>query len=258
MHANPVIHASVLYGFLLVLSRILGIFVFLPLPGFKAGPDAAKITLSMALTFALYSRWPVIDPAPASVVQVAGWMLVESSIGLATGLAVAFVIEGLIMGAQAISTQAGFAYASTVDPEHRSRFHRAHHDGAAHRRACFSLPWAWTGNCLRCSLAVWRHIPPGTLVVSRAAVEGLVMLGSGVFSTGIRLVLPLITLLFLIDLSMGLLGRLNSQLQLVALAFPAKMLVAVAGLSFLVLLVPKLFSQSASAAFTALGKFLGP
>ena len=35
--------------------------------------------------------------------------------------------------------------------------------------------------------------------------------------------LPLMTLLFLIDLSVGLLGRLNSQLQLIALAFPAKM-----------------------------------
>ena len=83
------------------------------------------------------------------------------------------------------------------------------------------------------------------------------MLGSGIFSTGVRLVLPLMTLLFLIDLSMGLLGRLNSQLQLMALAFPAKMLAAMTALSLLIFLVPKLYQQSATAAFGALGKFLG-
>src|ERR1035438_4522070 len=84
--------------------------------GFKSGPDAAKIGLALALTFALYSRWPVSQPAPASMVQLTGWMLAEAGIGLATGLAVSFIIEWLVMAAQAISTQAGFAYASTIDP----------------------------------------------------------------------------------------------------------------------------------------------
>ncbi len=98
---------------------------------------------------------------------------------------------------------------------------------------------------------------PGTFAASRANAEALMMLGSGVFSTGIRLVLPVMTLLFLIDLSVGLLGRLNSQLQLIALAFPAKMLAALAALSFLMLLIPKLFEQSAAAAFGVLSKLLG-
>ena len=116
MPGSAAIHASLLYGFLLVLARISGIFVFLPLPGLQAGPNAAKITLAMGLTIALCSRWTIAQPAPQSMVQLTGWMLVEAAIGLATGLAVAFVIEGFIVAAQAISTQAGFAYASTVDP----------------------------------------------------------------------------------------------------------------------------------------------
>jgi flagellar biosynthesis protein FliR len=64
-------------------------------------------------------------------------------------------------------------------------------------------------------------------------------------------------LLFLIDLSIGLLGRLNAQLQLTALAFPLKMTVALGSMSFLILLLPKLYQQSATVAFTALGKLLG-
>ena len=116
MPASAAVHASLLFGFLLVLARISGIFIFLPLPGLKAGPDAAKILLAVGLTIALSSRWTLIQSVPQTMVQLAGWMLIEAGIGLATGLAVAFIIETFLVAAQAISTQAGFAYASTVDP----------------------------------------------------------------------------------------------------------------------------------------------
>ena len=43
MHASPALHISVLYGFLLVLARMAGIFVFLPLPGLKAAPTPRKL-----------------------------------------------------------------------------------------------------------------------------------------------------------------------------------------------------------------------
>ena len=41
-----------------------------------------------------------------------------------------------------------------------------------------------------------------------------------------RLALPVVALLMLVDLALALLGRLNAQLQLLTLAFPAKMLAA--------------------------------
>jgi flagellar biosynthesis protein FliR len=99
--------------------------------------------------------------------------------------------------------------------------------------------------------------PPGAFIASRASVEALVMLGSNIFTTGLHLALPLMTLLFLIDLSIGLLGHLNSQLQLISLAFPAKMVAALAALSLLVLLIPKLYQQLGAASFNALGRLLG-
>lgn len=256
MHDNPAVHISLLYGFLLVLARISGIFVFLPLPGFKAGPDVAKIVLTLALTFALYARWPVIDPVPTSITRVAGWMIAEAGIGLATGLAVAFIIEALLVAAQAISTQAGFAYASTVDPTTEA-------DATVlilMAQLGAGMLFFATGLHRQLLSIVSRSLethPPGTFAASRPSIEALLALGSGVFTTGIRLVLPLMTLLFLIDLSMGLLGRLNAQLQLIALAFPAKMLAAMAALSFLVFLIPKLYEQFAGTAFGALSKYLG-
>jgi flagellar biosynthetic protein FliR len=256
MHVNPAIPTSLLYGFLLVLARISGVFVFLPLPGLQAGPSAAKIVLSMILTFGMYSRWPVLSPVPGSMVQVAGWMLAEAAIGLATGLAVGFIIEAITFAAQAISTQAGFAYASTIDP-----------NTEADSTVLLMLAQLTAGMLFfamgfdRVLLSVLSRSlethPPGAFMVSRASVEALVMLGSNIFTTGLHLALPLMTLLFLIDLSIGLLGHLNSQLQLISLAFPAKMVAALAALSLLVLLIPKLYQQLGAASFSALGRLLG-
>ena len=256
MHASPAIPTSLLYGFLLVLARISGVFVFLPLPGLQAGPSAAKITLSMVLTFGMYSRWPVLDPVPGSMIQVAGWMIAEAAIGVATGLAVAFIIEAITFAAQAISTQAGFAYASTIDP-----------NTEADSTVLIMLAQLTAGLLFftmgldRVLLTVLSRSlethPPGAFIVSRASVEALVMLGSNIFTTGLHLALPLMTLLFLIDLSIGLLGHLNSQLQLIALAFPAKMIASLAALSLLILLIPKLYQQLGAASLSALGRLLG-
>lgn len=256
MHTSPAIPATVLYGFLLVLARMTGVFIFLPLPGLQAGPSAAKITLALVLTFGMYSRWPVLDSSPQSMMQVAGWMLLEAAIGVATGLAAAFLIEAVTFAAQAISTQAGFAYASTIDPNTEAD------------STVLLLLAQLTAGLLFFAMGFDRVLltilarslethPPGVFVASRASIEGLVMLGSSIFSTGVHLALPLMTLLFLIDLSIGLLARLNSQLQLIALAFPAKMFTALAALSLLVLLIPKLYEQLGAASFTALGHLLG-
>jgi len=256
MHVNPAIPTSLLFGFLLVLARISGVFVYLPLPGLQAGPSAAKIVLSMILTFGMYSRWPALNPVPTSMVQIAGWMLAEAAIGLATGLAVGIIIEAILFAAQAISTQAGFAYASTIDP-----------NTEADSTVLLMLAQLTAGMLFfamgfdRVLLSVLSRSlethPPGAFVASRASVEALAMLGSNIFTTGLHLALPLMTLLFLIDLSIGLLGHLNSQLQLISLAFPAKMIAALAALSLLVLLIPKLYQQLGAASFSVLGRLLG-
>lgn len=256
MHADPTLPASLLFGFLLVLARISGIFLFIPLPALSNGPSAAKIVLALALTFALFPLWPRVEPVPASMFQVTGWVLAEAAVGLAAGLAVAFVIEGVYVAAQAISTQAGFSYASMVDPNTQAD------------STVLIVVAQLTAGLLFFALGLDRRLlqilarslethPPGSLALSRSGVETLAMLGSGAFSTGLRLVLPVMTLLFLIDLSIGLLGRVNSQLQLVALAFPIKMVAALLALSFLIVLVPKIYQQSAGVAFGALAKVLG-
>jgi len=244
---NLTIDVGTLYAFLLVLARISGAFVFVPIPGIQAGPQIARAVLSASLTLALHSRWPVIDPDGVSFPLLMGWMLAEAAMGLAVGLAVAFLIEGFQMGAQIISLQAGYSFASTIDPS----------SGADSTvlimiaQTTAGLLFFATGmdrQILRAFADSLSAHPPGHFAVSVPMVTRMIQAGSSIFSTGLRLVLPLLALLLMVEISLALLTRLNSQLHLMQISFPIKMLLSLTLLGWLLLVFPQVFAQSASRA----------
>jgi flagellar biosynthetic protein FliR len=232
-----------LYSFLMVLARISGAFIYIPLPGIKAGPEPARALLAVMMTFVLFSSWPVIDASHVNIALLLGWILAEAGLGLAVGLATSFLLEGFQMGAQIISLQAGYSYATTVDPT-----------SGADSPVLLTIAQMTAGLLFfatgmdRQVLLIFGHSltshPPGHLAVSQDIVTMLIQAGGTVFVTGLRLVLPLAGLLLLVEVSLALLARLNSQLHLMMLAFPIKMMLSLALLAWLVLIFPKVFSQS--------------
>lgn len=257
MPAEFVIPVNTLYAFVLVLTRVAGVFTFLPLPGLKTGPDAARIVFAVATTLALFPKWPHLQAGPAGIGQLLGWLLLEVILGVAIGLGVAFLLEILLLAAQSVSLQAGFSYASTVDPTTNA-------DSTVLSMAAQLLAGllfftsGLDGQILKTFAASLDSQPPGAILITRPHAEALLMTGASIFTTGLRLALPVITLLLLLDLSVGLLGRLNAQLQVLSLALPLKMVAALAVLSWSVLLFPKVFGQSASAMFSAFRQLLSP
>jgi flagellar biosynthetic protein FliR len=147
------------------------------------------------------------------------------------------------MGAQIVGLQAGYSFASTVDP-----------NSGADSTVLISLAQIVAG-MLFFSLGLDHQIlqafarslsvhPPGQFSLSLGLARQVVDTGASVFSTGLRLVLPVVALLVMVDISLALLARLNSQLQLITLAFPIKMLVSLALLAWLTLVFPKMLAQS--------------
>src|SRR5438105_11165942 len=105
-----------LYAFLLVLARVSGVFVFVPLPGINAGPGIIRVALSASITLALMPLWPTVPSTGLGFGTLIGWILAEAGLGIGVGIAVAFLAEIFQMGAQIISLQAGYSFASTIDP----------------------------------------------------------------------------------------------------------------------------------------------
>jgi len=156
---------------------------------------------------------------------LAAWAAAEGAVGLAIGLTAAAVLEAAPFAAQMLGMPAGYGYAQTVDPTTQA-------DAGillvvaqlAAGMLFFAL--GFDGRMLRLFAASLERIPPGTYVFRLASAEAFIRLTARVLETGVRMALPVVVLLVLVDVALSLIGRLNAQLQLLSLAFPAKMLTA--------------------------------
>jgi flagellar biosynthetic protein FliR len=86
--------------------------------------------------------------------------------------------------------------------------------------------------------------------------EAMIRLGATIFSTGLRLAMPVIGLLLMVDIALALLGRVNAQMQLITLAFPAKMAITLLVLGSVLMLVPSLYRSHAETVMRAVHSLL--
>jgi flagellar biosynthesis protein FliR len=255
MPSNVVIPLTWVYGFLLVLARVGGALSFVPMPGFSAGPDAARIVLAIGLAAGLAPLAPAVAlPEPLAGGIVAA-VAAEAAFGLTVGLAVAILIESLLVASQIFGLQAGYSYASTVDPTTQAD---------SNVMVVFAQ---LGGGLLFFALGMDRQVvrvfaaslaahPPGTYFLRASSAEAIIGLGAGMLATGMRLALPIVVLLALIDISLALLGRIHQQLQLLTLAFPIKMLAALAFLAVIFVLLVPVYRSAAEQTIAVLYRLL--
>jgi len=260
MAGDSVLSTATLLGFLLTLVRVAGVFVFVPVPGLKSAVDPARVLMIVGITIALFPVWPHhFGESPvtgesaagkASVGELTVWIASESALGLGIGLAVSFAIEAFLVGAQVISLQAGYSFASTVDPSTQAD------SGvlivfAQLAAALLFFAMGLDREVLRIFARSLETVPAGTFLLTRGAGQSLIAAGSTIFSTGLRLALPVIAVMIMTDISLALLGRVNSQLHLLALAFPVKMIVGLCLLGWLATLLPALLRGGSGISFAA-------
>lgn len=228
-------------GFVLTLTRVSGALILLPLPGMRYMPQAARVVLIVGITFALFPTWPETPPGASSVAFFMA-LLMEAAIGLLVGMTLLFLAETFELGAQVISFQAGFSFASTFDPNSQAD------------SGVFQMFAQLAAGLLFFSLGIHRHLI--RMLASSAdifALHGgqfehgsivlLMHLGTNMFISGVKLALPVAALLFLVDQGLSVLGRLQSQLQLLTLAFPAKIIISLLFLSAALARWPGLYAS---------------
>ena len=82
---------------------------------------------------------------------------------------------------------------------------------------------------------------PGQFVLTRTLVITVLHLAGNVFALGLRLAMPVLGLLLLTEISLALIGRLSSSLQIGHSAAPLKMLLTLGTLAALLRIVPSLY-----------------
>jgi flagellar biosynthesis protein FliR len=248
---------TTMYAFLLVLARVAGLITFLPFSGFSSAPDVMRVVLAVLIAIALFPVWPNLPDALPSIGQLGAWAFAEAGFGLAMGLAIAFVTESFQIATQALGLQAGYGYASTIDPNTQA--------DAGILQVVMMLISGLLFVALGLDREVFRVLavsfekfPAGSWAPTAASLDGIIRLGSGMFSLGLRAAMPVVALLLLLDISLAVLGRMQQQLHLLSLAFPMKMLAALALLSALAPVFARLFEASTEHALGTLWQVIHP
>lgn len=225
MRADP---AAWLAGGMLSLMRVGALAVFVPWPGVKQAPPIAKAALILLLTLLMAPAWPRWTDRSAAGFAAA--LATELLLGTATGLVVAWMVEAFGIAGQLLGLEAGFSYASSIDPA--SQADSTVLPALAQLGAnllFFAL--GFDRVLLRLLGESLTRCPPGACAPPGDALAAVAAFGHAAFTTGAKLALPVVALMVVADLVLALVARHSPQFQLLQAAFPAKILIALAALA---------------------------
>lgn len=210
---------TLLPTFLLVLARIGGLVVAAPVFGHLLVPVRVRAGIALVLAAALVPAVTPVPEAPATLWALAGWVVVESAIGMVLGLVAQFVFAGVQLGGQIAGIQMGFGIANLIDPQ-------------THAQVTIVAEWQQLlalllflvfdihHVLLRALLGSFQAAPPGTAVLTAASVRGVVTLSADLFSVGVRIAAPVLIALLLSNGALGVLARTVPQLNVFVVGFP--------------------------------------
>lgn len=247
---------SLLASFGLLLVRMTGLLTFLPIPGLRSGLEIHRLVLAVLFTVLLLPWIPAAaTTALFSLGEITRLAVAEAALGLALGLCIALIQEGLALGTHMVSMQAGFSYASTIDPTSNA-------DSAIIQvlinmsSALLFLAMGLDTILFRFLLHGVETVPPGQWHLT-ADKAGIVMsLFPPLFIDGIRWALPVVAILLVIDAALSLLSRIQPQLQLLSLSFPIKILTAMALIAIGAPMLPGALERASVRSFEAVQAIL--
>jgi flagellar biosynthetic protein FliR len=217
--------APILWPFL----RALALFSAMPLLGTRNVPTRVRIGLAFLISLAAQAGLPPM-PAVALDSPLAFALVVQQVlIGLSLGFAVRVLMAAVEFGGELIGLQMGLNFAGFFDPV------TAGQGTATGRFFGTTVSWVFV-------------VVNGHLLVVAALMDSFVSFPVGpepfaflratlphqwaaeIFSTGLWIALPLITMLLFVNLVLGLISRVAPQLNVFAVGFPMTLSVGLVGM----------------------------
>jgi len=259
-------------GWLLVLFRITGIFIFSPMLGGVAIPRRIKVIFALGLSLCIY---PVLVPASGSVSWTAAqqamaavigggvslWSLApmvasELMVGLVIGYVATLPIAGMQLGGRIIDQQMGLAFAQVVNPELGDQSSPI---AEAYFITGLSLFVLADGHLVMVDilLSTFHHVGLGTFRADGFLLELLLMLVDVTFQVAVRIAAPLLAMVFLTETAMGFMMRSVPQINIMITGFIVRILVGALMLVGSVTLMHDLFDDTWRTFLGELRVFLG-
>jgi flagellar biosynthesis protein FliR len=227
--------ASLLVGwvtaFVWPFARVGAMLSVAPIFGSRVTPMRIRLMLALMLTVVvrpLVGQVPAIDPFSLAGALVVGQQVL---IGLAMGLALQIGFAALTVGGQVLANAMGLGFASIVDPQNGvqtpilSQFYFI---------VGVLLFFAIGGHLILIEVLAksFQTLPVGTAGIPADVVWGFVRWSGIMFSEGLRIALPVVCIVLLVNLGFGVATRAAPQLNIFSVGFSITLLLGVAAMVF--------------------------
>jgi len=239
--------------FLLALIRVSFFFAFLPIFGDVFVPARVRILLSVAVavvfTPLLAAR---LAAFPQTVPQFVSVMASEALLGMAFGLVGRVLFGAVQFAGEIMSEQIGFGTAGIVDPSQSVQIPLL-----AEVLYTLALTLFFLVNAHHVFLGAlaqsFDKAPPGLLDFSKALSPFFVDRTAAMFVIAVRMSMPVIALIFAVNVAMGMVAKAVPQMNVFLESFPVRI---AAGL-FLLSVSSALLAKMMTGLFTGLKGDLG-
>jgi len=224
--------------FFLVVMRVGCILYFLPLWDSKLIPAQIRLysilVISLALTPAVAGSLP---PFPETWLAMVGLVIRELLIGLSLCLAVRFVFSGVQMAGELVGVQMGFGMVTLIDPQSNAQT-SVIADMLLLVATVLFLSVDGHHLLLVVLAQSFGQVPVGgPPLMPGALFSYLIPLSSLMFQLAIKLVAPIILVLFVSQIALGLVSRTVPQVQVMILGLPLTIGLGLIFLSLTIMLI---------------------
>ena len=213
--------------FLFAMLRIGAFVVSAPLFAARFVPLTVRIVIAVALTVPVMALAPLPPPEQVASLSAVPMVLTEIAIGLAAGLTLSILFGAAMMAGDWIAATAGLSFAAQMDP---STGGQSPVIAQLMYLTLIALFLAEDGHlvALRIVLESYALVPPGAAVDPAAMITAGLAAGAQMFAFAARLMLPVVSVLLLVNVVIGVITRSAPQMNLFSFGFPLTLSVAVA------------------------------
>ncbi len=205
-------------GFLVLISRIGGLLAALPVLSGRAVPAKVKLALVLGLGVLLAPIVP-LPAVPYDPVVLAAGLISEMVIGLAIGLAVRLFFGALELAGDVIGVQMGLGLVQLFAPTTAAQTPII---GQSFTLLATLIFLSLNGHLLLVATIIssYESIPAFGASLTGSMGEAILRLAQNMFVVGLKLAVPVLVIILLINLLLALLGRAVSQINVFVLSFP--------------------------------------
>lgn len=215
--------------FLLPFTRISALVMVMPIFGAALVPKRVKILLSFAISLVVFST--MIDgvaqlPKSFDLLHMVTLVLQQIVLGVALGLSIHIIFQAFVVGGQIVAMQMGLGFASMNDPQNGVSVPVV---GQFYLMIVTLLYLSINGHLYAFSTIVqsFEIFPLYELNIFKLPIMELISLSSWIFWGAVKVALPAITALLIVNLSIGVMTKAAPQLNVFSIGFPLTMILGI-------------------------------